>query len=108
MEGIPSHKLDEKCDDMEVLLEMNTFFDWQAIAPQLDIDVSDIAREKIKEGEKRWKALERWRETSGDGATYRSLMEAMLKAGRVDQAIKVFKAFNKSLHKTSVFACILI
>ena len=58
--------------------------DWRRLPPHLELETimaSDIDRKQVAEDEKRQEFFFAWKKTNGSGATYKNLIEALLKIG---------------------------
>ena len=90
--GVPKAKLDQECSE-EHVKEISLFLEsWEILAPHLSLkktDIEDIDREGKTEQEKRLKTLQKWKERFIFLATYKVLMEALIKTGRAGHARQV-------------------
>ena len=92
--GITPKQLDEKCTD-EHLHDIALFLkSWRTLAPHLmrsssSSEVEAVERNSHGEEEKKQKFLESWKAKFAFKATYRVLVEALLKIGNADQAEQV-------------------
>ena len=80
--------LDIRVSD-EHLLKVSEFLQWKRIAPYLklkDSEVEGIDLGRSSEQEKRYKALQTWKNKFAFKATYKRLIEALLGSGRADHA----------------------
>ena len=90
--GVSIAKLDQECSE-EHVKGISCFLESrQTLAPHLNLketDIEEIDKDKRTEQEKRLKTLQKWKERFIFLATYKVLMEALLKTGRADHARKV-------------------
>ena len=90
--GVSSSQLDKACTS-EHLRDIALFLEsWRIVAPQLGlskVQVEDIERDGTEEKEKRQKILECWKAKFVFKAKYTTLVTALLKIGRADQAEQV-------------------
>ena len=91
--GIDSSQVDGICT-RENLVKISMFLEsWRTVVCHLkhieSVDVEEVEREGTGEKEKKLKILEKWKCKLAFKATYRVLIEALLEAGRADQAMKV-------------------
>ena len=90
--GVPRAKLDEECSK-EHINEISLFLtSWKTLAPHLyleDTDIEEIDQDGKTEQEKKLKTLQKWKERFIFQATYKVLMEALLKIGKADRVRKV-------------------
>ena len=78
---------------------------WQTVASHLGLsttDVEQVERDAASEEIKRQKVLEMWKNRWAFKATYRVLIEALLKIGHADQAEKVCRLLEPK--KGTIFA----
>ena len=90
--GITHKQLNEKCTN-EHLHDIALFLkSWRTLAPQLGLSSSEVEAVEgnaHSEKERRQKFLESWKAKFAFKATYRVLVEALLKIGNADQAEQV-------------------
>ena len=89
--GVCREKFNDSISD-EHLLEISTFLtSWRTVAPFLKIESNDVeAIEQEKDEQvKRLKVLQKWKGIFGFTATYRKLVEVLLKLAQADIAQKV-------------------
>ena len=90
--GVSIAKLNQECSE-EHVKEISCFLESrQTLAPHLNLketDIEEIDNDKRTEQEKRLKTLQKWKEIFIFRATYKVLMEALLKIRRADHARKV-------------------
>ena len=89
---VPKAKLDLECSEHHVIDTSLFLKSWRTLAPHLklvDTDIEEIDQDGRTEQEKRLKTLQKWRERFIFRATYKILMEALLKTGRADHARRV-------------------
>jgi len=80
---------------------------WQTVASHLGLsttDVEQVERDAASEEIKRQKVLEMWKNRWAFKATYRVLIEALLKIGHADQAEKVCRLLPMESKKGTIFA----
>ena len=89
--GVCREKFNDSISD-EHLLEISTFLtSWKTVAPFLKIESNDLeAIEQEKDEQlKRLRVLQKWKGIFGFKATYRKLVEVLLKLAKADVAEKV-------------------
>ena len=89
--GLTDKQLDETCTH-EHLRDIALFLtSWRTLAPQLELssEVEAIEKDAHSEKERMQKFLEAWKAKFAFKATYRVLVEALLKIGSADQAQQV-------------------
>ena len=90
--GVTHIQLDKTCT-REHLLDIAIFLtSWREVAPYLSLSSAEVEvteRDARSEAERKRKMLEVWKDKFGFKATYRVLVETLLKIGRADQAQKV-------------------
>ena len=89
--GLTDKQLDETCTHKH-LQDIALFLkSWRTLAPQLELssEVEVIERDAHNEKERKQKFLEAWKEKFAFKATYRVLVEALLKIGSAEQAQQV-------------------
>ncbi|XP_019850656.1 PREDICTED: uncharacterized protein LOC109580165 [Amphimedon queenslandica] len=86
--GLTIEDLKEQCpEDVLQKLSSSLHSNWEVVGLYLNLSRSDIKGIKvysISEEEKSLKALAKWKEKSGDEATYHNLIEALNDSNRVD------------------------
>ena len=89
--------LDGECSK-EHVQEIGKTIDWRAVGQYLlsDVELGDIDIDGHNEGLKRTNMLNKWKEKKSFMATYSKLIEAMLKAGKGDQANGVCKLLQRT------------
>ena len=90
--GVPLQKLDEPCSDEHLITISSDLTQWRAVAPYLGLkegDIEEIETDARTESQKRSKVLRKWKDKYSSKATYRVLMEALLKCHMADRAEKV-------------------
>ena len=83
--------LEQKCSS-EHLKSISLFLDWRTVAPHLGLSQTDILEIDIDqrtESEKRLKTLLKWKEKYGYMATFKNLVQVLLKIGHADCAESV-------------------
>ena len=90
--GITLAQLDKQCTT-EHVRDVSLFLQsWRNVAPHLGLSSAEIEAAEMNansEEERRRKILEAWSAKFDFKATYRVLIEALLKTARADQAVKV-------------------
>ena len=90
--GVTKAKLDQECSE-EHIKDISLFLEsWETLAPHLNLKkttIKEIDREGRTEQEKKLETLQKWKERFIFLATYKALMEALLKIGRADHAMQV-------------------
>ena len=90
--GISADKLNQKCSDQHIS-DISLFLtNWQSIAPHLGLtetDEEDVEQDGKKAQDRRYKALRTWKAKYSFKATYKALVDVLLKIGRADFAEKV-------------------
>lgn len=90
--GITLAQLDKQCTT-EHVRDVSLFLQsWRNVAPHLGLSSAEIEAAEMNansEEERRRKILEAWSAKFDFKATYRVLIEALLKTGRADQAVRV-------------------
>ena len=88
---ISSILLDQKCSD-EHLNDISLFLDWRRIAPHLGLseaEIQEIDDDQKTLADKRLKTLQKWKSMCSYKATYKHLVEVLLKVRNADHAGKV-------------------
>ena len=95
--SLEERMVNDECSK-EHLREIAKTIDWRAVGQYLltTVELSDIDIEGHNEGLKRMKMLNKWKEKNSFMATYYLLIEAMLKAGKGDQASGVCKLLQRA------------
>lgn len=98
--GLTVEDLKEQCSD-DVLLRLSSSLhnNWDMVGLYLNLSRSDIKGIKvysISEEEKSLKALAKWKEKSGNEATYHNLIEALNDSNRVDVINQVLDCLKES------------
>ena len=95
--SLEERMVNDECS-REHLLEIGKTIDWRAVGVYLlsNVELSDIDIEGHNEGLKRTKMLNKWKEKNSFMATYYLLIEAMLKAGKGDQASGVCELLRRT------------
>ena len=89
--------LDRECSDRD-LTALTQFCDnWRLIGHHLGLEkyLNDINRDNASEEEKRFALLRRWKQVFDFRATYRMLVEALMKCGNVQSARKLMEYIAK-------------
>ena len=98
--GISLTLLGQKCSD-EHLKSISLFLDWRIVAPHLGLsetDIQDIDFDKRTEPEKRLKALQKWKMKRGYLATFKNLVQVLLKVDHADDAEQVCRLLQPQEH----------
>ena len=90
--GVHSEKLNDSISD-DHLREIGIFLTlWRKVTTYLGLsenDLGDVEQEGKDEQDKRLKALQKWKGKFGFKATYRMLVEVLLKLAKADTAEKI-------------------
>ena len=90
--GVHPEKLNKRISD-DHICEIALFLtEWKTVAPFLGLDENEldaIEEEEKKEQVKKLKALQKWKSKTGFQATYRKVVQVLLKLEKVDVAEKV-------------------
>ena len=92
--GISADELNKPCSDEHIASISLFLTNWQTVAPHLGLtetDEEDVEEEGKKTQDKRYKMLRRWRNKKSFKATYRVLVDVLLRLGEADLAEKVCK-----------------
>ena len=76
----------------EHILEIQRTIPWRDVGEYLlgrGPEFTDINRDCYNEADKRRLMLNKWKEAKGDDATYDKLIEALVKAGKTNEASRV-------------------
>ena len=109
--GVAPSQLENACT-REHLQDVALFLEsWRTVAPHLGLsgtEVEEVERDGTEEKAKRLKILEAWYAKFAFKAKYRVLIEALLKIGRADQAVKVCRVLvsQHSKEGTHVLNCV--
>ena len=107
-EGVAPSQLDYTCS-REHLQDIALFLEsWRTVVPHLGLskaDVEEVERDGTEEKEKKQKILESWYAKFAFKAKYRVLIEALLKIGRADQAVKVCRLLVSQHSKEGTQLC---
>ena len=90
--GVPLQNLDEPCSDEHLRDISSDLTHWRDVAPHLGLkegDIEEIERDIKNESEKRPKVLQKWKHKYGSKASYRVLIEALLKCHMANHAENV-------------------
>ena len=90
--GITHMQLKKKCTNEHLHGIALSLKSWRTLAPHLGLssdEVEVVDRDAHSEKERRQKCLESWKAKFAFAATYRVLVEALLKNGNADQAEEV-------------------
>ena len=89
------------------LLEVSHFIDHNTLGPELGLtmqDMKDINIDERAEDLRRVATLQKWKEACAFNATYRKLIEALLKCSKAAQAAKVCKLLIQSTCKCTTMS----
>ena len=102
-------------DDLREIALFKTLTNWRTVATYLGLDKNDldaIKREEDDEQMRKLNALEKWKGKFGAKATYRKLVDVLLKLEKTDAAEEVchllkgiFVYVHVADHKISVLSC---
>ena len=97
--GIPMSLLEQRCSD-DHLTSISLFLYWRKVAPHLGLDETDIEEIDSKkiEPEKRLEMLQKWKMKKSYLATFKVLVEALLKVGCADHAERVCRLLQPQMH----------
>ena len=87
---LSDESLNRECTD-EHITDLSQYLDWKILASYLELtepEVDEVDSDGKNEQEKRLKALQKWKRKSAFKATYKKLIQALLKSGRADHAQK--------------------
>ncbi len=90
--GLTESQLGNPCRNEDIAVIAGFFGSWRDVAPHLGLDETDV--EEVEEdgrkgAERRLKALQKWKSKFGFKATYKCLVEALMKVKMADLAEKV-------------------
>ena len=85
--NLTEEQLNVECTD-EHILQVGETIAWKAVGNYLltPVELEDIETDGHNEPDRRHKMLRKWKQKCSSKATYKALIEAMLKAKRRDQA----------------------
>lgn len=84
--------IDKECSDDDILAFAEHCYPWQSVGSHLGLtksQLSAIDEDNHTASLKRVGVLQKWKETFVFKATYRVLIEALLKCGKANEAFKV-------------------
>ena len=83
------------------------FLDWRRVAPHLGLDKTDIEEIESKkiESEKRLEMLQKWKLKYSYLATFKVLVQVLLKLRCAEHALKVCKLLHSQVHTGMVQKC---
>ncbi len=89
---VTESQLDKPCRNEDIADIAGFFGSWRDVAPHLGLDENDV--EEVEEdgrkgAERKLKALQKWKSKFGFKATYKCLVEALVKVKMADRAEKV-------------------
>lgn len=105
--GVTDDQLDKPCSDTDLVNIAGILVSWRDVTPHLGLkeaDEVDIEKDVQTEREKRLKALRTWKTKFDFKATYKVLVEALVKANKAEQAGKVCQILNAPDRKLCVHA----
>ena len=97
--GIHPTFLDRSCSD-DHLTRISLFLDWRRVAPHLRLkrpDIDEIESKKT-EPEKRLETLQKWKMKYGSNATFKVLVEVLLRVECADHAERVCQLLQPQAH----------
>ena len=108
--GLTPKQLEEKCTNEHLHNIALSLKSWRTLAPHLGLEVDAVDRDAHGEEEKKQKCLESWKAKFAFKATYRVLVEALLKIGNADQAEEVCRLLvsQRASKDVSKFKCLLL
>lgn len=89
---VPEGFLDNKCSDEHVLTISTILTSWKVVASHLELtdqQIEDINNDFRTEKERRLNCLKEWKQYYGFKATYRKLLQALLKSGHRNTADEI-------------------
>ena len=91
--GLAADELSKPCDSYIISSLADCFSQWELIFGSLlsQLDLIDINEDYSTQEKKRSAALHKWRDRNGSGATYKVLVDALLKLGERRQAENLCK-----------------
>ena len=95
--------IDTECTDDDILSLGDLCDPWNLVGRHLGLtesQLSAIDEDNLKVDLKRLGVLHKWRSLNAFQATYRKLVEALLRCGKVDKALKVCQALAKKESKS--------
>ena len=99
--GLDDEVLGTKCSE-EHILAVSSFLNWKGVAPYLELtdsEVEAVDSDGKDEADKQHTTLKKWKSKFAFKATYRNLIQALLKSGKGDHAEEVCKLFQKGKHR---------
>ena len=108
---IPEHVLNGELSEKH-LRDVTRFIDHNTLGPELGLtsqNMNDINVVVGPEDLRRIATLRKWKQTFAYNATYRKLIEALLKCSKADQAVEVCKLLIQSTCKCIIYCtmCLL-
>ena len=96
---IPLSLLDQECSD-DHLKSISLYLDWRRVAPHLGLDMTDIEEIESKKTdfEKRLETLQKWKMQYSYLATFKALVQVLLKVRCADHALRVCKLLQPQEH----------
>ncbi len=100
--GLTESQLDKPCSNVDIANIAGFFGSWRDVAPHLGLDETDV--EEVEEdgrkgAERRLKALQKWKSKFGFKATYKWLVEALMKVNLADCAEQVCELVKSHYRK---------
>ena len=97
--NIPPTLLDLECCD-DHLTSISLFLDWRKVAPHLGLDTADIEEieSKTTESEKRLETLQKWKLKYSYLATFKVLVQVLLKLRCAEHALKMCKLLHSQVY----------
>ncbi len=90
--GVIDAQLKNSCSNEDITAIAGFLVSWRTLAPHLGLDESDeeeIEEDGREEAEKKLKALRKWKSKFAHKATYKVLVEALVKANMAEHAMLV-------------------
>ncbi len=100
--GVTGSQLDKPCSTEDIADLAGFFGSWRDVAPYLGLDENDVEEvedDGRKGAERRLKALQKWKSKFRFKATYKWLVEALIKVKVTDHAEKVFQLVKSQYRK---------
>ncbi len=100
--GVTESQLDKPCSNVDIADIASFFGSWRDVAPHLGLDetnVEEVEEDGRKGAERRLKALQKWKSKFGFKATYKWLVEALMKVNLADRAEKVCQLVKSQYRK---------
>ena len=96
--GVDSKELDKPCTEAFFSSIADLVHPWRLVFAYLlcKTDLDDVDRDSHSQPEKRFSCLRKWRSRSGDGATFRAIIAAVLSTGNVENAQALCRIISTS------------